>query len=89
MTTAWVRSPRVLWRRVADGVLLLAPGAAEPMIITGSGAAIWELLGSPMDAQDVAWRLAELFDTTAERTRAETAPFLAQLALAGVLTKVR
>lgn len=87
--TTWVRSPQVLWRRVAEGVLLLAPDAAAPMIVTGSGAAIWDLLGSPMDADDVAGRLAELFDTTAERTGEETAPFLAQLAAASVLVEVR
>lgn len=87
MTTVWVRSPRVLWRRVADGVLLLAPDAAEPMVVSGSGAATWELLESPLDGDELALRLAALFDTTPEQTYAEIAPFLADLALAGVVTR--
>ena len=79
----------MLWRRVADGVLLLAPDAAGPMILTGSGAAIWELLESPADADEVARRLADIFQTTADQAQADTAPFLAELAVAGVVTRVR
>ena len=86
-TTVWVRSPRVLWRPVADGVLLLAPDAADPMLVTGSGAAMWELLECPLDGEELASRLAQRFDTTADQIKAESAPFLAKLAVAGVLMR--
>ncbi len=88
MTAVWIRSPRVLWRRIADGVLLLPPDAAEPMIVTGSAAAMWEMLASPLHGDEVARRLAEIFHTTTDQAQADTAPFLAELASAGIVTRM-
>ncbi|UDY33935.1 hypothetical protein [Dermatobacter hominis] len=39
------RDPRVLWRRVHDGVLLLAPGATTPVLASGAAGTVWLLLG--------------------------------------------
>ena len=39
------RNPRVLWRRVHDGVLLLAPSGDAPVLASGAAATVWFLLG--------------------------------------------
>lgn len=86
MTAPWTRSPQVLWRRVAGGVLLLAPRDAEPLLVTGSGAAVWELLESPLGVEELAERLAETFDVSTEEAAAGAAPFLADLVDRGIVT---
>jgi hypothetical protein len=51
-TRRWVRDESVLSRRVPGGILLLAPDAAEPVLVTGSGVALWEILDEPMTVDE-------------------------------------
>jgi hypothetical protein len=56
------RNPAVLWRKVLDGVLLLAPGQHEPVHITTPGDLLWDGLASPATPAELAHRLAERHD---------------------------
>lgn len=61
-----VRNGHVLWRKVPEGVLLLGPVAEDPLLLPGPGAAMWELLITPMKEEDIVRLLAGAYDTSAE-----------------------
>jgi hypothetical protein len=44
MSTRWQAAPDVLGRTLPDGVLLLAPGADEPLALLGAAARVWRAL---------------------------------------------
>jgi hypothetical protein len=54
----WVRARDALWRRLPDGVLVLTPALATPLAVTGSAAAVWDLLAVPTDTDTMCERLA-------------------------------
>jgi hypothetical protein len=82
------RDPRVLWRRSADRVVLLAPEAADPMVLDGVGAVVWELLGEPASADELIDLLAEHFERDDREVTQALEPFLAELSATGALTDV-
>lgn len=45
--TTYARSPEILWRRVADDVLVLSPGAEAPAALSVGAALVWEGLDEP------------------------------------------
>lgn len=59
----WVRDDGALWRRTPNAVVVLAAGTREPFTLTGSGRALWEELGDPIDEADLCHRLAERYAT--------------------------
>ena len=80
-----VRATGTLSRRVAAGVLVLAPGATDAVLLSGSGAAVWELLvGTPM--ADVVQILAGAYDTEADVVAADIEPVIAELTARGLVT---
>jgi hypothetical protein len=85
----WVRRPDVLWRWVLDGVALLPPSADDPFVITGAGAALWELLEEPCSTDELVAELAALYQTDAPTVSAAVRPLLAELADRGGLQRVR
>ncbi len=76
----WVRSEKVLWRRVADGVMLLPLSEDEPFMVMASGAVVWDLLATPVRVEEAAEALAEAFGITTELAEADLRPFLDALA---------
>jgi hypothetical protein len=54
----WVRARDALWRRLPDGVLVLTPALDTPLAVTGSAAAVWDLLTVPIDTDTMCERLA-------------------------------
>ena len=48
------RAPGVLERRLLDGVVVLAPGAAEPVRIITPGQVLWAMLAEPCTIADLA-----------------------------------
>lgn len=76
----WVRSERVLWRRLADGVIVLPLEAEEPVMLAGSGAVLWDFLATPMAVEEAADAVALSFGITSETAEAGIRPFIAELA---------
>ena len=83
------RVPAVLWRRQLDGVLVLAPGAEEPIQISVPGDALWLLLAEPSTIHELAEDLADLYGTDESVIRADIQPALAALLNAGAIREVR
>lgn len=79
MTVVWARDPEVLWREVAGGAVLLPANADEPFALTDSGAALWELLESPMGLDEVAARLAAVYATSPAVVEESVRPLLRDL----------
>lgn len=80
------RRPEVLWRRTLGAVLILPPGHDGPLMLEGTAAAIWELLGEPRDAHGLACAL--LPDTQPDAAvLGDVEHFLAELTTAGAVVE--
>lgn len=60
-----VRRDDVLERTLLDGVLVLAPGQADPTALRGSAAVLWDLLRRPSTTDELLEHLAARY--TGER----------------------
>ena len=61
-TAPWSRADSVLWRRTLAGVVVLpVNGSAEPVVLRGAAAGIWELLAEPMRPGDLVAALAATY----------------------------
>jgi hypothetical protein len=81
----WARDEAVLWRRLADGVLLLPPGSDELVALSGTGAVVWEALESSMDTTELAERLAADFSTESSDIAEDVEETIRQLLSFGAL----
>ncbi|CAN5190393.1 hypothetical protein BH24ACT1_BH24ACT1_09320 [soil metagenome] len=81
----WVRGDRVLWRRTPGAVVLLTDHGREPFSLTGSGRALWELLGEALDEAELCRRLAALHGTEAAGIAADVHRILRDLAGRGAV----
>lgn len=82
------RRPDVLWRRSPDAVLLLPPGASEPVTLTGTGLDLWDLLAVPTSSADLARVLAARYGADPADVEADVVPVLDELAGCGALETV-
>jgi hypothetical protein len=58
--TTWVASPRVLFRRLPDSIVLLAvDGDGPPTVLEGTGEELWDLLDRPRTLGELAGELAD------------------------------
>lgn len=85
-TQVWVRDERTLWRHTVEAVVLLPPGTEEPVVLNGSGPAIWELLADPLSTAELVGELARWFEVDEAQVRRDVTPVLAQLHDCGALT---
>ncbi len=90
MTTAapgrrWVRSERVLFRNLPDGVVLLSIDGGDPLFLGGSGALLWNLLAEPTGVEEATEILAEAHQADPETVRADIEPVIDELARLGVV----
>ncbi|HEX4865445.1 MAG TPA: PqqD family protein [Acidimicrobiales bacterium] len=86
----WVRSPETLWR-CAGGTLVLLPQGDDdrtPVVVSGSAALVWELLATPITLPELASRLSQLCDTSAQVIASDLAPLLDQLNAATAVERV-
>lgn len=83
----WVRADGVLWRRTPVAVVVLAAGAAEPFLLTGSGPALWQLLADPVDEAELCRRLAECYGTTVATVAPGVLEVLGHLADVGAVRR--
>jgi hypothetical protein len=82
-----VRRADVLWRRVADGVMIRRRGDDETVVLTGSGVALWSALVAPVSVSDLARQLAAAHGTTPDVVAADIAPVLDDLVERGVVRR--
>jgi hypothetical protein len=69
-------------------VVVLAPGAEDPVTIAGSGAAVWELLARPRTTEELVHELSARFSTDPATLAEDLSGLLGQLAAAGALEEV-
>ncbi len=65
--------------------IVVHPGTREVHVLSGSGAAIWDLLAEERSFAELCARLDAEFDGPAERIEAEAARFVAELVGKGLL----
>jgi hypothetical protein len=66
-------------------VLLMPPGAPEPLTLGGTGAALWALLEVPASTAALVAALATSFDADPRAVEADLGPVLDELVALGVL----
>lgn len=76
--TRYGRAPDVLWRR-SLGRLIARPRGGVPVMIDGTGAALWDALAEPGSIVDVARTLATAFDADAALVARDVEPVLEEL----------
>ena len=79
------RVPGTLFRALLDGLLILAPAAAEPLQFTSPGQMIWDLLAEPCTPDALAEELGEVFAAPIAVVRAGVDPVLRALLDVGAI----
>lgn len=57
----WRRRESVLWRHAVDVVVILPPGAPEPVSLGGTGAMVWDLLAEPASLSELVATFTEVY----------------------------
>lgn len=83
----WVRADGTLWRYAGLTLVLLPVGTdvTTPLVVSGSAALVWELLATPVTLTELAFQLAEVYDTNAEVITTDLASMLAELHAAAAI----
>ena len=81
----WRRREGTGWRESLNGLVLMPPGADEPVTVAGSGSAVWNLLDRPRDLEELVSDLVERFDADPTTVRADLGPLLDHLVTLGAL----
>jgi hypothetical protein len=76
LTTRYVRSRKVLWRKTFDRVVLLVPGSDRSLSLSGTGIDLWENLAEARSMDEIAGALAEEYGTSRARVERDIAPTL-------------
>ena len=88
MSGAYRRSPQALWRGSSSRVVLLGPSDPDPFVVTGAGAALWDLLESPVTLGSAATLLASRYDVEEEMVSGTLAPLLDELVERQVVQRI-
>jgi Coenzyme PQQ synthesis protein D (PqqD) len=75
----------VLWRRSLDHVVVLAPGADEPVSVGGAAPAVWRLLAEARTPEDLVVMLVDATGADTASLQPAVTRALADLDRAGVL----
>lgn len=84
--TLWQRDPATLWRRVADSLVLVAPGRNQPLAVVGSAGVLWDLLVAPLSVAQLSQRLADEYGTERADLEASVLETLQALRAVGAVT---
>jgi hypothetical protein len=84
----WERDERTLSRSAPDFVVLLAPDGDDPIVLRGTGVALWQALDRPQNTEELANRLAAEFHADPVAVRSDIEPVIARLGAAGALRAV-
>jgi Coenzyme PQQ synthesis protein D (PqqD) len=82
------RCSDVLWRRALDAVLVLPPGAAEPITLAATGPEVWELLETPHSLAELAGKLSVAHQVDPDVVAADVGPVLERLGALGLIEPV-
>lgn len=85
--TTWVANPRVLNRRLPDGVLLLAVSGGDPAFLQGTAEELWDLLVAPITLDALAETMADRHGVTAAVVRADLRDALDDLTARGLVLR--
>lgn len=89
LPTTWLgRADRVLWRDTPGGVVLLSMVMPAPVLLTGSGAALWELLADPIQLEEAAMLLAEFYGVPDDVVMQAILPVTSELVRCGAIVEV-
>jgi hypothetical protein len=80
--------PGAAWRRSLRSVVVLPPGAEEPLTVTGSGREVWDLLARPCRTDDLVQALSERFPADPATIRGDVEALVAQLVAAGAVEEL-
>lgn len=86
--TLWARVPEVLWREGLGTVVLLPPGASDPLRVSQSGALLWDLLAEPSTPDAVVAALGDLYDLQPAQIATEVTLALEELEGRGALRRL-
>jgi hypothetical protein len=77
----WRRRDDVLWRRTLDSLVLLRPepDGGDPVVVSGGGPPVWDLLEEPRRLHELVTDLAEEFGADSAVVEADVAALLRDL----------
>lgn len=86
--SCFVRAPEVLWRQLADVILVRT--VADPGIVelSGTGVLLWVALVEPVTAGELATELADVVGAPVEVVARDVRTALADLVQRGVVTQL-
>lgn len=84
----WRRRADLRWRRTLDAVVLLPASRDEPVMLAGTGAAVWDLLGVPATLDDLVDALLEGFAGDRSVVARDVAALLEDLEALGALDRL-
>jgi hypothetical protein len=79
------RRADVLWRVAGSTVVLLPPGARDPLVLEGSGRSLWEALADPLPPDEVVHTLADRYGVDVDTMRADVDRAITELSAQGLL----
>jgi hypothetical protein len=82
------RDERVVWRYAADSVVLLPPGATDPILLGGTGQDLWVLLAEPITLTTIIDALAQAYGMPSESIAADVTSVVEMLRALGALADV-
>jgi hypothetical protein len=75
----------VLWRRVADDIVVLLPGDSDPAVLSAAAAVVWNDLETSASVTELAGSLALALERDPGAMRADLEPILDELERLGLL----
>ena len=85
----WSRSDLALFRRIADGVVVLVLPDGEPEHVTGPGGALWDLLDTGRTLTDLTAELASRYEHDPAVVRRDLERTLTELFERGLIVAER
>lgn len=82
------RADRVLWRATPGGVVLLSMTMPEPVLLAGSGAALWELFAEPIRLDEAAIALADAYGISSDVALPAIEPVARELVRGGAVVEL-
>jgi len=76
----WERDPHALWKVTPFATVVLPPVGDETLVLAGTSAELWDLLGAPRTVGQLTGILAERYDEAPSRIRADLSGALDALA---------
>jgi coenzyme PQQ synthesis protein D (PqqD) len=87
-TRRWKRDERTLSRAAPGLLVLLGPDGGAPVVLRGTGVAVWLALDQPHSTEELGNRLAAEFDTDSAAITSDIEPMIVRLGAIGVLRPV-